>query len=97
MRSRYTAYALGRAGYVSSTWHPSTRPASLTLDPAMRWTRLTILATGGGTAFDTTGTVRFTADWTTGRRKGSLTETSRFRAEGGRWFYVDGAVDDTGR
>ena len=32
MRSRYSAFALGLAPYLLRTWHPSTRPASLSLD-----------------------------------------------------------------
>ena len=31
MRARYSAYALGDAAYVQSSWHPDTRPATLDL------------------------------------------------------------------
>src|SRR4029453_3124096 len=40
MRSRFTAYVVGDRGYLLATWHPSTRPDRLDLDPAMRWYRL---------------------------------------------------------
>ena len=35
MRSRYSAFAVGDAGYLLRTWHPSGRPQALTLDPAL--------------------------------------------------------------
>ena len=31
MRSRYCAYVRGNADYLLATWHPTTRPAQLTL------------------------------------------------------------------
>ncbi len=39
MRSRYTAYTLGRGDYLLATWHNSTRPASLELgsEPRSKW------------------------------------------------------------
>lgn len=92
MRSRYAAFALGLTDYLMTTWHPSTRPQTLTLDPTMRWTGLTIEERHGGSAFDTTGTVRFTAAHQTRGRRGTLTETSRFVVERGQWYYVDGDV-----
>ena len=36
MRSRYSAYALGRHDYVLDTWHASTRPAAIEPDDAVR-------------------------------------------------------------
>lgn len=93
MRSRYSAFSFGLADYLTQTWHPETRPASLVLDPTQRWTRLAIHETTGGTAFDNAGTVRFTASWTRGGQRGSLTETSRFVAADRRWLYLNGSVD----
>jgi SEC-C motif-containing protein len=61
MRSRYSAFAVGTAGYLLHTWHPSGRPRILSLDPALRWTRLAVLETRDGGLFDTTGTVQFRA------------------------------------
>ena len=43
MRSRYSAFVLGDAAYLLATWHPSTRPRSLELDDAVRWTGLDVL------------------------------------------------------
>lgn len=92
MRSRYSAFALGLAGYLAQTWHPSTRPSVVEIDPALMWTGLVIEDTTGGQPWDDAGTVRFAASWTSGRRSGRLRETSRFAFFGGAWVYVDGSV-----
>jgi len=93
MRSRYSAFAVGDADYLRATWHPSTRPAELDLDPATRWVRLDVLATSAGGPFDTAGTVEFRATYRDpGEAPGSLHEVSRFVREDGRWSYVDGSV-----
>ncbi|MEU3412170.1 YchJ family protein [Streptomyces sp. NPDC006658] len=86
MRSRYSAFVTGDAGYLLRTWHPRTRPERLDLDPRMRWTGLEILDTAGGSAFHTTGTVEFRASY----RGGALRERSRFERVDGAWVYVDG-------
>ncbi|MGY4279165.1 SEC-C motif-containing protein [Streptomyces sp. M18.1] len=90
MRSRYSAFVQGDAGYLLRTWHPRTRPARLELDPGMRWTGLEILDTAQGTAFHTTGTVTFRASY----RGGSLHERSRFERVHGAWVYVDGEFSE---
>lgn len=86
MRSRYCAFVKGDAAYLLRTWHPRTRPASLELDPGMRWTGLEILGTRDGSAFHSTGVVEFRASY----RGGSLHEVSRFSRVDGAWVYVDG-------
>ncbi|MGW3170562.1 YchJ family protein [Streptomyces sp. NPDC001153] len=86
MRSRYSAFVTGDAGYLLRTWHPRTRPERLDLDPRMRWTGLEILDTTDGSAFHNTGTVTFRASY----RGGSLHERSRFERVDGAWVYVDG-------
>jgi SEC-C motif domain protein len=88
MRSRYSAFAVGDAGYLLRTWHPAGRPRTLTLDPAQRWTRLAVLETNDGGLFDGAGTVRFRAMYTAGGQRGALDETSRFVRDGGRWLYL---------
>ena len=90
MRSRYTAFAVGDTGYLSQTWHPSTRPARLEPDGSRRWTRLEILGTERGGPFDTEGVVEFAAHHTVAGRPGAQRERSRFVREQRRWFYVDG-------
>ncbi|MET8639817.1 YchJ family metal-binding protein [Streptomyces sp. NPDC004675] len=86
MRSRYSAFVKGDAGYLLRTWHPGTRPERLDLDPGTRWTGLEVLETSAGSAFHTTGTVTFRASY----RGGSLQERSRFDRLDGAWVYVDG-------
>lgn len=86
MRSRYSAFAVGDAAYLLRTWHSSTRPRVVDLDPAQRWTGLEIVSTTGGGLLHATGTVEFRAHY----RGGVLHENSRFRKENGEWRYVDG-------
>ena len=93
MRSRYTAYALGEAGYLLQTWHASTRPATLDLDEGgvARWIGLKVLhhiVTGTDSAM-----VEFIARYRHGGRAHRLHERSRFIREDGRWFYIDGEID----
>ncbi|QWS32707.1 YchJ family protein [Curtobacterium aetherium] len=92
MRSRFSAFALGLPAYLLDSWHPSTRPASLELDPEQRWTRLDIMDTRSGGPFDSAGSVTFRAWWRSGSARGTLEEASSFVREGGRWYYVDGVV-----
>ncbi|MFJ8924713.1 YchJ family protein [Streptomyces sp. NPDC102415] len=90
MRSRYAAFVVQDAGYLLRTWHPSTRPAAVDFDPAMRWTGLEILETTEGSAFHTTGTVTFRAHYTDDGRPDALHEKSRFVREQGAWVYEAG-------
>ena len=92
MRSRYSAFAVGDAGYLLRTWHPSGRPRTCSLDPALRWTRLAVLQTRDGGPFAATGTVHFRAmDFQQGQR-GVLAETSRFVRHDRHWTYI-GPID----
>ncbi|MEL4318687.1 YchJ family protein [Leifsonia sp. YIM 134122] len=89
MRSRYSGYVVGDVAYLLSTWHPSTRPSELELDPSVRWFRLEIAATTGGGPFDTTGTVEFTARSKHDGVAHAQHENSSFVRERGAWLYVD--------
>lgn len=93
MRSRYSAFAVGDADYLLRSWHSSTRPARLRLDPGTRWTRLEVVGTDRGSLFDTTGTVAFRAHYREAGRAGTLEERSRFVREDGRWVYLDAMSD----
>jgi SEC-C motif-containing protein len=90
MRSRYSAFAVGDAGYLLATWHTSTRPGRLQLDDDVRWTGLQILTTTGGTLLTADGTVEFRASYVRDGRAGAQHEHSRFVREDGGWRYVDG-------
>lgn len=89
MRSRFTAFAVGDVDWLLRSWHSSTRPRSLELDPGIRWLRLDVLGTTGGGPFDREGTVAFASHWVAEGRRGSMRELSRFRRDSG-WQYVDG-------
>jgi SEC-C motif-containing protein len=98
MRSRYAAFAVGDDAYLVRTWHPRTRPEQVDLDPATRWTGLTVLRTEGGRADDVTGVVEFVARWAreaagSPSPRGQLHEVSRFERRAGRWLYLDGTQD----
>jgi len=88
MRSRFSAFAVGDAEYLLATWHRSTRPPSLELDPELRWYRLDILGTSAGGPLDHEGTVEFEAFYRSPAGAGSQRENSRFVREDGRWYYV---------
>ena len=92
MRSRYTAYTLGREGYLQATWHPEHRPASLNLaeEATTKWMGLQIKTCRSIDA--THATVEFVARYKIGGRAYRLHETSRFVLEDGRWLYTDGDI-----
>lgn len=92
MRSRFTAFAIGDRDHLLRSWHPSTRPAGLELDPDARWTRLDILEKEGGGPFDTTGVVAFDAHFREEGVPGRMRERSRFVREARVWMYVDGST-----
>jgi SEC-C motif-containing protein len=94
MRSRYTAFAVGDAAYLLRSWHPRTRPADLTLDPAQRWLFLEVTRTDRGGLFDDTGTVEFVAHYRDADGRGTLHEASRFARSDGAWVYLDGTHAD---
>ena len=89
MRSRYSAFAMGEAGYLFDTWDPSGRPATVELGD-MRWTRLEIVETVRGGPFDADGVVEFRAHYRVARMPGTRHERSWFAKKGGRWVYVSG-------
>jgi SEC-C motif-containing protein len=88
MRSRFTAFAVGDADYVLATWHPSTRPHALEIDPHLAWRSLEIVRTVRGGPLDRDGVVEFIARYSADGERGELRETSRFVRED-RWRYVD--------
>ena len=88
MRSRYTAFVLGRRDYLLATWHASTRPTDLALDPGAKWLGLEVRSHQLVDADH--AEVEFVARYREGGRAVRLHERSRFVRESGRWFYVDG-------
>jgi SEC-C motif-containing protein len=88
MRSRYSAFVLEDAAYLLDTWHPSTRPGHLALEPGLRWLGLQVKAFKVQDAGH--ATVEFVARSKHGGRASRLHETSRFVREQGRWLYLNG-------
>lgn len=95
MRSRYSAYAVGKIEYLGDTLHPEHRhdhDAAATRRWAMNseWINLDLVSTEAGGEEDDTGTVEFMATF---REKGVQRkhhEISRFKKDKGHWYYVDG-------
>jgi SEC-C motif domain protein len=92
MRSRYTAYALGNPSYLLASWHPSTRPKAIHLDPEVRWIGLEILGRTRGGMLDSEGTVEFRATYRANGERAHQQENSSFVRENKTWLYVDGIV-----
>ena len=98
MRSRYSAFVLGRADYLLATWHPSQRPAQLPLDTGARWLGLQVRAFRESDADH--AEVEFVARWREAGRAQRLHERSHFvrQAEAAtgqlRWYYLDGQIFD---
>jgi SEC-C motif domain protein len=89
MRSRYSAYVLELADYLTATRHPSRRSTEpLHFEPGLRWLGLEVKR---HTVIDADhAQVAFVARSKLGGRAHRLVETSRFVREAGRWYYLDG-------
>jgi len=100
MRSRYTAYAMGKVDYIAATHAPEAQEdfdqaGSEEMSRKVKWKGLTIEATTGGGPDDETGTVTFAARFAAQGQEQMHREISTFRKEDGRWYYVDGDVNPT--
>ncbi len=90
MRSRYSAYVLGLLDYLLATWHASTSPGDLELPP-VKWLGLEVRH---AEAMGDAGVVEFVARCRDSSGAQRMHETSRFVRQDGRWFYIDGVVDE---
>lgn len=88
MRSRYSAFVLGRLDYLLTSWHASTRPADLALEPSAKWLGLEVRSYHVLDADH--AEVEFVARCREAGRAIRLHERSRFVRESGRWYYLDG-------
>lgn len=88
MRSRYSAYVVGRIDYLLATWHPSTGPGELELSP-VKWIGLEVRR---AEEIGDAGVVEFVARCRVNGRAQRMHEISRFVREGGRWYYIDGQM-----
>jgi SEC-C motif-containing protein len=95
MRSRYAAYVRGDVDYLIETHDISTR-GTVDRDEIAQWSRetewlgLEIVESVGGGADDDHGIVEFVARGRTRGAPFAHRERSRFRRQGGRWYYVEG-------
>lgn len=92
MRSRYSAYVLGKAAYLHRSWSAQTRPTKQALKKGepLAWSGLEIVRAEAGGALDESGIVEFIAQYQAQGALQTLHEVSRFVRENGRWVYVDG-------
>ncbi len=97
MRSRFSAYALGKADYLIAT-RPEARRAEENREELAAYCKsvqavgLKIVAKDKGGMADDTGSVTFHASLQANGRRTLHIETSTFARENGRWVYVDGVV-----
>jgi len=89
MRSRYCAYVLDDAVYLSETWHPDFRPSELNTDREVRWINLTIIASDQQ---DALAMVEFEARLLVNGQVQAMHEKSAFTLEQGRWLYTTGEM-----
>ena len=90
MRSRYSAFVLGRLDYLRATWHPSTCPADP--GPVANTVWLGLEVKDHKVIDDTHQEVEFVARYKVAGRAYRLHETSRFVLKDGRWLYRDGTI-----
>ena len=97
MRSRFTAYAMQKGGYLIETWASNKRPEKINFEKEdAQWQRLEIINTKKGLAKDSRGIVEFKAYFLSKGMPSVMNEISRFTKTGGRWFYLDGQVKSVG-
>lgn len=94
LRSRYTAYYLKNWDYLALTTHPAERGDALKKGFAGRgegvqWKRLEVLGCKNGGRADSEGEVTFVAYYAENGVEKSLSESSAFLKEDGRWYYSE--------
>jgi SEC-C motif-containing protein len=99
MRSRYSAYVMGKGAYLRATWHGSTRPPeAVVAEAGLKWLGLDVRK---HQAEGDSATVEFVARYKIDGRAQRLHEISRFVREREMgtesqpcWFYVDGSFPE---
>ena len=98
MRSRYSAYATAAVEYIVRSTHPSVRKFLVAREienwaRSSDWQKLEIISKTEGEAKDKKGTVEFKAYFLDENNQPQVHhETSEFRKELGKWFFVDGKI-----
>jgi len=98
MRSRFSAYALGRADYLAATTAAVERekldvPELERYCKAVKCISLKVLGTRDGGPGDDSGEVTFHAKLLINGKRMLHWERSRFVREEGRWTYLDGETN----
>lgn len=99
MRSRFSAYALGKVDYLIAT-RPEARRAEenreelATYCKSIQCVGLKIVAKEKGGKADDTGIVTFHVSLQANGRRTLHIETSTFVREQGKWVYLDGVVKE---
>jgi len=93
MRSRFTAFTKGMGEYLLHSHHSSTRPLDqmpqiVKWANSVEWKNLEILETTGGQSDDSSGTVRFKADFLQENKPDFILENSQFIKENDYWTYL---------
>lgn len=97
MRSRFSAYALGKVDYLIAT-RPEAKRTEESRDELVTYCKsvqcvgLKIISKEKGGSGDETGVVTFHASIQANGRRSLHIETSTFAREHGKWVYVDGVV-----
>lgn len=99
MRSRYCAYVVGQIDYLVGTTLPAVRTTDLWINyestyKTIQWIGLEVVATSQGGVADKTGKVEFKASYIQEGDRSIHHEVSRFRRSGGKWYYMDGVVEE---
>jgi SEC-C motif-containing protein len=93
MRSRYTAFVLQRADYLLATWHSSQRPPRIDFDTGVKWLGLEVRQ--HGLQDEAHAEVEFIArQKSSGSPATRLHERSSFVREQGRWYYLNGEIQE---
>ncbi|MBC8269714.1 MAG: SEC-C domain-containing protein [Rhodospirillaceae bacterium] len=101
LRSRYTAFAMGRTDYLVETLTPDLRDgfdlveAESTAADA-RWQGLEVRSVTGGGPDDVTGEIEFVASFRLRDEPRVHHELSQFRREDGRWLCAGGQTNPKG-
>lgn len=85
MRSRFSAYALGKLSYLQKTWHPDTCPELTADDLQTVWLRLDVIKSKQGLK---KSIVEFKAWFDVSGDERALHEISLFKLYKKRWVYV---------
>lgn len=97
LRSRYSAYVLGKVQYILDTVHPDEQP-KYNIKGIEKWSKnsdwisLEVLSTQNGTESDTEGTVEFIAEYKEELIQKRHHEKSLFKKSNGIWKFFNGEV-----